>query len=191
MNASLTRERAITCIFGGSFNPPHLAHVLAVTTVLSTHDVARLLVIPTFQHPFQKALASYEMRIEMCRAAFAWIPKVEISSVERDLGGESRTLRTLEHLRSLHPEWSMRLVMGADLLLEAPKWHAFEQIKQMAPPLVLGRVGVACDEAPRAILPQVSSTEIRDLVKAEKWNELESLVPRQVLTVIQTERLYR
>lgn len=191
MNANLTRERAITCIFGGSFNPPHLAHVLAAATVLCTHEVARLLVVPTFQHPFQKALAPYETRLELCRLAFGWLPKVDISSVERDLGGESRTLRTLQHLKKQHPEWTMRLVMGADLLVEAPKWHAFDEIKALAPPLVLGRVGVPCAEAPRAILPAVSSTEIRDLVKEERWSELASLVPMPVLHAIQTERLYR
>ena len=89
-------------IFGGSFNPPHLAHVLAVAVVLSRFEVARILVVPTYRHPFAKALAPYEDRVKMCELAMGFLPRVEVSRVEEELGGESRTLRTLQHLRAQH-----------------------------------------------------------------------------------------
>jgi len=177
-------------IFGGSFNPPHLGHVLAVTVVLSTDDVDRVLVIPTYQHPFAKPLAPYEDRVEMCARAMGWLPRVEISRVEEELGGESRTLRTLEHLRAVHPEWSMRLLMGADLLAEAPRWYRFDAVQAIAPPLIVGRMGVDTPGAPPPVLPAISSTEVRAKIAAGAWDELAHLVPRDVLAIIRARKLY-
>src|SRR5262249_41133779 len=153
--------------FGGSFNPPHVAHVLAVVYALSIAPIDHVLVVPVFQHPFAKELASFEDRLEMCALALGWLPRVSGSALERDLGGESYTLRTVEHLRSQHPEWALRLLVGADVLLDLPKWHRFDRIAEIAPPLVLGRAGVPVDHAPSAgcivasdvALPRISSTE--------------------------------
>jgi nicotinate-nucleotide adenylyltransferase len=177
-------------VFGGSFNPPHLAHVLAATVVLSTHDVARLLVVPTFRHPFAKSLAPYEDRVRMCELAMGWLPRVSVSRVEEALGGESRTLFTLERLHTEHPEWSMRLVMGSDLLAESAKWFRFEDVRAIAPPLLLGRVGFETKDAPAPVLPAISSTDIRRKIAEARWSELASLVPRGVLAHIRARSLY-
>jgi nicotinate-nucleotide adenylyltransferase len=177
-------------IFGGSFNPPHLAHVLAVTVVLATEEIDRVLVIPTFKHPFAKPLAPYADRVAMCERAMGWLPRVEISRVEEELGGESKTLRTLEHLRAAHPDWSMRLLIGADLVLEAPRWFRFDAIQAIAPPLVVGRAGVQTTEAPAPVLPAISSTDVRAKIAAGKWGELAPLVPREVLALIRAKKLY-
>lgn len=182
-------------IFGGSFNPPHVAHVLAAALVVATHDLDRLLVVPTFQHPFAKELAPFEARVKMCELAMGDLPKVEISRVESDLGGESRTLYTLEHLQKLNPNWQMQLVMGGDLVGESSKWHRFEDIKKIAPPLVIGRAGFANAKfdqsvSPRLLLPEISSTEIRGMIADERWDELASLVPKSVLDFIRAEHLY-
>lgn len=177
-------------VFGGSFNPPHLAHVLALAVVLARFDVEKILVVPTYQHPFAKALASYEDRVRMCELAMGWLPRVEISRVEEDLGGESRTLRTIEHLHEKHPEWSLRFVMGADLVLESSKWFGFDRIAALAPPIVLGRAGVSYEGAPPAVLPEISSTEVRTLIGAGRWDELEPLVPRRVLAHARAKGLY-
>lgn len=186
----MTREAPFLAIFGGSFNPPHLAHVLAVTVVLARFDVARVLVIPTYQHPFAKALAPFEDRLAMCQHALGWLPKVEVSRVEEELGGESRTLRTLEHLRERYPTTPMRLVMGADIVVESAKWFGFDRISVLAPPLVLGRAGVAYEGAPPAILPEISSTDIRAMIAAGRDAELEAFVPRDVLAYVRERRLY-
>jgi nicotinate-nucleotide adenylyltransferase len=177
-------------VFGGSFNPPHVAHVLAVAFVLATEEIDRVLVVPTYRHPFAKALAPYDDRVEMCALSMGWLPRVEVSRVEEELGGESRTLRTLEHLQATHPEWSMRLLMGADLLLEAPRWFRFDAISAIAKPLVVGRVGVEIQGAPPAVLPAISSTDVRGKIAGEKWEELAHLVPREVLALIRARRLY-
>jgi nicotinate-nucleotide adenylyltransferase len=180
----------ITAIFGGSFNPPHLAHVLAVTVVLSRFDVERLLVVPTHQHPFAKSLAPYGDRLSMCELAMGWLPGVVVSRVEEELGGESKTVRTLEHLRQAHPTWNLRFVMGADIVVESSKWYRFERIMELAPPIVLGRVGVGYEGAPAPILPAISSTEVRAMIAAGRWEELEPLLPRSVLAHVRARGLY-
>jgi nicotinate-nucleotide adenylyltransferase len=176
--------------FGGSFNPPHVAHVLAVTYALATQDIERVLVVPTFRHPFAKPLAPYADRVEMCERAMAWIPGVEVSRVEEELGGESKTLRTLEHLQATHPDWSMRLLMGADLLAEAPRWFRFDAVRAIAPPMVLGRCGVESRDAPPPILPAISSTDVRAKIAASDWESLAPLVPREVIAIIRARNLY-
>jgi nicotinate-nucleotide adenylyltransferase len=177
-------------IFGGSFNPPHVAHALACALLLSIEDVDRVLVIPTFRHPFAKALAPFEDRLAMCELAMGWIPGVEVSSVEAELGGESRTLHTLEHLTTKHPDWRLRLVIGGDVLAEAHRWYGFDAISAIAPPLVLGRAGVDVAGASRTLLPDVSSTQVRALVAAGAWDELARLVPRRVLDHVRSRGLY-
>ena len=178
-------------IFGGSFNPPHIAHLLAVTVVLSRFEIDRLLVVPTYQHPFAKSLVPYDDRVKMCELTMGWIPKVEISRVEETLGGESRTLRTIEHLRAAHPNEALRLVMGADIIVESKKWHGFDRIVELAPPIVLGRVGISYEGAPPPILPNISSTDVRKKIAEERWSDLEEYVPKDVLAYVKTHGLYR
>jgi len=177
-------------IFGGSFNPPHVAHALACAWVLSVEDVDRVVVIPTFRHPFAKSLAPFEDRLAMCELAMAWIPGVEVSNVEAELGGESRTLHTLEYLANSHPDWQLRLVIGSDILGEAHRWYGFDAIAALAPPIVLGRAGVDGANAPAPLLPEISSTQIRALIASESWEALHPLVPKRVLEYARAHGLY-
>lgn len=177
-------------IFGGSFNPPHVAHVLACALVLTTEDVDRLLVVPAFRHPFAKPLAPYADRVLMCELAMACMPRVEVSRVEEELGGESRTLRTLEHLATSNPGWDLRLVIGADVLAEAPRWHGFDAIERIAPPIILGRTGVDAPAAGPPLLPEVSSTGVRAAIARGAWTEAAKLVPRSVLAHVRAQGLY-
>ena len=130
--AAPSRKRV--AIFGGSFNPPHVAHVLAAVYALSTAPIDEVLVAPVFRHPFSKSLLDFEHRFAMCQLALGWVPRVTVSAVERDLGGESLTLRLVEHLARAHPAWDLRLLIGADVLADLPKWHRFDRIASLAPP---------------------------------------------------------
>ena len=180
----------IVGVFGGSFNPPHIAHVLACAVVLSTEEVDVLLVVPAFRHPFGKPLEPFDDRVTMCELAVAWMPHVEISRIEEELGGESRTLRTLEHLSKAHPDYALRLVIGADVLADAPRWFGFQAIAELAPPIVLGRAGVHVPHPGPALLPDVSSTRVREAIARGDWDEAAKLVPRKVLAHIRARGLY-
>jgi nicotinate-nucleotide adenylyltransferase len=195
-------EAKRVAVFGGSFNPPHVGHVLGVVYALSTAPVDEVLVVPVYQHPFAKHLTPFADRMEMCRLALGWLPRVGLSSVEEELGGESLTLRTLEHLRAVHPAWSLRLLVGADVLGDLPKWHRWDRISALAPPLVLSRNGIQApeadvtwvggtgDEVPDPVLPRVSSTEIRDALLAGDVDAVRGLVPAAVLDHIVARGLY-
>lgn len=177
-------------VFGGSFNPPHVAHLLAATFVLATEEVDRLLVVPTHRHPFAKALAPFDDRVAMCHAALGWLPGVEVSRIEEELEGDSLTLHTLERIRAGHPDWRLRLVVGADVLAETSKWYRWDAVRALAPPIVLGRAGVTAPGAPAAVLPEISSTRVRELIAKGAWSELAPLVPRAVLAYIRERGLY-
>jgi len=176
-------------VFGGSFNPPHVAHVLTAAYVLSCFDVERGLVVPVFDHAFDKALAAFEERVALCELALGWIPGVEISRVESEIERPSYTLWTLQRIKRDHPDWELRLVVGSDVLHESHKWHAFDEVKRLAPLIVLGRVGFPHPEAPPPVLPEVSSTAIREGIA--KGSDVSQLVPRRVLERVQARGLYR
>jgi nicotinate-nucleotide adenylyltransferase len=175
-------------IFGGSFNPPHLAHQMAALYVLETAAIDELWIVPAFQHPFGKALAPFAHRLEMCELAAAALgPRVKVSAIERDLGVESRTLRTVRRLQQEFPGHAFFLVIGADLLAELPSWHESAELQRSVPFLVVGRAGFEMDDG-RLALPRVSSTEVRATLAAGR--PVDGLVPRGVLAYIREHGLY-
>lgn len=178
-------------MFGGSFDPPHVAHVLAVAYVLATTDVDEVIVVPCFRHPFGKDLASFEHRFAMCEHAMGWLPRTRISRVEQELGGESRTVRTIVRLLEKQPGVSLRLVVGADVLLEASRWQEFDKVKDLAPLIVLGRSGVDAPGAPSAILPEVSSSAIRDAIRSGRSADVSHLLSLGVRAYVRDRALYR
>ncbi|HKO54194.1 MAG TPA: nicotinate-nicotinamide nucleotide adenylyltransferase [Polyangiaceae bacterium] len=182
-------------IYGGSFDPPHVSHVLAAVYALKIGGFDRVLVVPVFEHAFHKQLTAFEHRVRMCELAFAGIEAIVVSPIERELTTPSLTLRTLEHLASLHPDWSMRLLVGSDVLGETAKWHAFERIAELAPPYVVARPGYEHPDSRAALLPDVSSTRIREALATPGDSEHEALlalsVPRTVRAYIVEHGLYR
>ena len=119
-------------------------------------------------------------------------PGVEVSEIEADLGGDSLTVRTLEHLTKHHPDWALRLVIGADVLQESSKWVAFDRVTALAPPLVLGRMGVrgGGNGEPLPLLPEISSTAVRNFAAEEQWDEVAARVPADVVKYLRARRLY-
>jgi nicotinate-nucleotide adenylyltransferase len=190
-------SRVTVGLFGGSFNPPHIGHVLAVSYLLSTELVARVLIVPVFAHALGKQLAPFAERLELARLAFGWLPRVEVDGIEERLGTPSRTLETVRALCAEHPDWDLRLVVGSDILGELHQWHAWSEIERRAPPLVLPRAGRGPLQNAPQLLPEVSSTRVRALLA--EWAsgkapsalpELRALVPRAVLDVIWKHGLY-
>lgn len=181
-------------VYGGSFDPPHRAHVLAVEHVLSTGQADRVLVVPVFQHAFDKRMEPFEHRVRMCEIAFAGRPGVEVSAIEAELPRPSFTVRTLRALEERYPAAELRFLVGADALRDSPKWRSFDELERRAPLIVLGRVGVDHAGAPEPVLPGVSSTEVRSWLAQRSNHEarerLARDVPAAVLEYIDAHGLY-
>jgi len=182
-------------LFGGSFNPPHVGHQLLALYVLETTGVDELWFVPTFQHPFHKALEAFEDRRQMCaRAAEALGPRVRVSDVEARLGGASLTLRTVQRLMEDHPEHAFSLVIGSDLVAETDAWHGVAELRRLVPFIVVQRGGHPSPEpgglagTVPVTMPEISSSEIRAALADGR--PMTSWVPRRVLQYIAERRLY-
>lgn len=189
-------------LFGGSFNPPHVGHLLAAAYVRAVAEVDAVWLLPVHRHPFGKALAPFETRVAMCKALCAGIDGLSVSRAESERDGPGYTLLTVRHLQARHPGWRFRLVLGTDIVAELPRWHGWEQLVQEAPPLLLGRAGHPITPEQRSAaqamglelcdavaLPEVSSTEVRRRIASGE--PVEGLVPRSVLRICQAEVIYR
>tara|TARA_Y100000310_G_C20568088_1_gene756572 strand:- start:216 stop:755 length:540 start_codon:yes stop_codon:yes gene_type:complete len=165
-------------LFGGSFNPPHIGHTLAISYVLSQYDVSRVIVVPVFRHAFDKELAPYHHRKKMVYHSMRWLPSVTFSDIEQELN-ISRTLDTIEALYKRYPNTRIRLMAGSDIVEKRNEWHRFDKIEELAPPIIFPRVGTAN-------VPNVSSTFIRNLIKDDK----EMLDPRFRETIAPHVRVY-
>lgn len=181
----------IIVVYGGSFNPPHLAHQMACLAVLETEPVDRILMVPCHRHAFGKELAPFEDRVEMCRRAAALFGGlVEVSTIESELGEEeNRTYHTLRALRAREPDATFRLLVGADVLGEKDSWYRWDDVVAMAPLIVVGREGVTAGGGQAFRLPAISSTEVR--ARLARGEGAEPLVPRSVLDYIAERGLYR
>ncbi len=152
-------------VYGGSFNPPHLAHGMVAAWLLRTEQADEVWLVPVYQHAFEglhgKHLAPYSDRVEWCRImAEETDPRVRVSEVEADLSVPSFTIDTLHHLAQTHPEHTFRLVVGADVLGQVDSWRDWPGIQERYSPIVVGREGHAVpDGVP--VFPGISSTEIR------------------------------
>jgi nicotinate-nucleotide adenylyltransferase len=191
---------ARVALFGGSFNPPHVAHQLVALYVLETQPVDELWFVPTYSHPFGKALADYEHRIAMCELAAAALgPRAQVSRAEAELAARpgfvtSHTLDLVDH--AIAAGHAPRLVIGADILRDAAKWHRWDDVVARAPPIVVGRGGhpppdggISAAPAP-VTMPEISATHVRDLL-ARGDSGAAGLVPRDVLRYIAEHHLYQ
>ena len=176
-------------VYGGSFNPPHIVHALVASYVLGSHAVDKLIVVPTVQHPFAKDLTPHAHRLAMCELAMRHLHNVEVSAIEAELPGPSLTLHTLQALAARMPGAKLRFVLGSDLLPETPKWHAFDRIRELAPPIIVRRAGYPAEGVSGPELPEVSSTQLRELLRA--GGSTEGYLDREVAAYIAKHGLYR
>jgi nicotinate-nucleotide adenylyltransferase len=177
-------------LLGGSFNPPHVAHVMAAWWALATQGVREVWLLPTYRHPFGKPLAPFPDRVRMCELAVAALRGAHVCTAEAELADDplcGRTARTLEHLVAKHPDRRFALLIGADLLPETPRWHRWDQVEALARVIVVGRQGYPGGVGPG--LPAVSSTEVRE--RLGRGDDVAGLVPRRVLEYVEERGLYR
>lgn len=182
-------------LYGGSFNPPHAGHVLAAAYLTCVADFEKVLVVPVFEHAFDKTLLGYEERVELCRVAFSNLSQVEVCTIESTLPRPSYTISTVEALLERHPHYQLELVVGADVLPELAKWHRIDELLRKTKLFAMGRRGHASSECPSPWLPEVSSSQLRELMRqprtAKVSERLRELVPTRVLAMIEERGYYR
>lgn len=122
-------------IFGGTFNPPHMGHVQAVTAAREELGLDRVLLIPAAVPP-HKQLSPHspdaDMRLELTRLAVAQLPWAEASDIELRRSGPSYTADTLTQLAAQYPEDELVLLVGTDMFLTLDKWYHPETICRLA-----------------------------------------------------------
>ncbi len=180
-------------LYGGSFDPPHVGHVAMAEHALARLGVAEVLVVPVFSHAFGKDLTPFHHRMKMAELAFGHLRSVAVLPIEAELPSPSRTLETLVELERRRPRDAFRLLIGADVLDETAQWHAWDDVVRRAPPLVVGRAGIARNGAPEPVLPDVSSSEVRAALRKggpSRADALRRWVPETVGRYIESAHLY-
>ncbi len=189
-------------IFGGSFDPPHIGHLILAERVRDACGLDRVLWVPAFVSPHKTGQTGTPAvhRLAMAHRAVADNPAFAVSDVEIRREGVSYTIDTVAALQQAHPADTFALILGGDSLRAFHTWHRPEEIVARVPLLVYERpddgAHAAVDplflrharfvEAP--LLP-VSSTEIRARLRAGR--SVRYLVPDAVLTYIEAHELYR
>lgn len=176
-------------LLGGSFNPPHVGHLMAALYVRAVVGCDQVWLVPSFNHPFGKPLAPFEDRVALCEAMGSDLgPWFKVSRAEAEVGGEGRTIDLLEHLLPKHPGVRFRFVIGSDIVADLPKWKAWDRIRALVDITVLHRAGHPVPGAWGPPLAEVSSTTIRKALEA--GTPPTDLVPRAVLEAARRRGLY-
>lgn len=195
-------------VFGGSFDPVHLGHLVVAEQCREQARLDRVLFVPAAQppHKLTKSLTDPRHRVAMLELAIAGHEHFEVSTVELERSGPSYTVETLEALKQSAPDSSLFLIMGADMLMDFPTWRQPQRILELAEILACNRPGVQVNldrgrplsfvdrlrERLRLIqVPEIgiSATDIRGRVRAGR--SIRYLVPRAVECYIEEHGLYR
>ncbi len=185
-------------LLGGSFDPPHIGHLLAASDAHESLRLDRLLFIPAAVQPLKagRTTARTDQRLAMTKMLVDGDPRFDVDAIEMDRGGLSYTVETLTALKQRWPSAELFWLVGADIVSTFAQWREPERIVELATVVVLERAGDFADRALPAgmrCLPtrriDVSSTEIRQRVNEGK--SVRGFVPDAVADFIAAERLYR
>ncbi len=193
-------------IFGGTFDPPHLGHLILGAEALYQLRLDRLLWMLTPQPPHKPGLeiSPLAARLEMLRLALATEPRFEISRIEIDRPGPHYTIESLRLLQAQFPAAELTFLMGGDSLRDFPGWRAPAEILAACRLGVMRRPGDEIDLAAlEARLPglsrrvdfldapllEISSREIRQRVRENA--SYRYYLPAKVYDYLQQNQLYR
>jgi len=194
-------DRERVGIFGGSFNPPHVAHLLIAELVRDQFQLDRILWIPNHQSPLKEAreLAGAHDRLAMTRRAIVGNDAFDVSDLEVSRAGVSYTIDTVRALQDRQPNADFHLIIGSDSLDGLALWHEPEELLERVPLAVFRRPGFAGASAPGGIsgriafadapLLEISSTIIRRRVRAGR--SIRYMVPDVVNAYVRDRELYR
>lgn len=188
-------------LFGGSFDPPHIGHLIIAQDAAEALHLDRLLVIPAAQQPLKGAeQTAAEHRLAMVRACFDGIAGVEVDPVEITRGGLSFMVDTVDDVRRRWPAAELHLLIGSDVVPTLPRWKEPDRLLGMVRLVVLYRDtagavppdpeihGGVRAQALATRRVDVSSTEIRARVRDGR--SIGGFVPDAVATYIASTGLY-
>jgi nicotinate-nucleotide adenylyltransferase len=184
-------------VFGGTFDPPHVGHVVVAANVRWSLGLDEVLLVVA-NEPWQKAhlpVRPAADRLAMVEAAVAGVPGVSASALEIERGGPSYTADTLDELGRRHPGAALYVVVGADAAARLDTWERGGEVRDSATVVVVGRPGVAGPVPPgwTAVavdvpLLDVSSTDLR--ARVADGRPIDGLVPPAVVALIRERGLY-
>jgi nicotinate-nucleotide adenylyltransferase len=188
-------------LFGGSFNPPHIAHQIVAEVVRDQFGLSEIWWIPNDTPPHKHAdeLAPADHRLRMTERAVRDHPRFRVEDLELQRAGISYTVDTIRALQERHPDTDFALIIGSDSLDQFASWHEPDEIARRVPLIVYKRPGGLDDVAePRfanhvhyaaAPMMEVSGTEIR--ARCRRGRSIRYLVPETVRSYIESHNLYR
>jgi nicotinate-nucleotide adenylyltransferase len=186
-------------LFGGTFDPPHVGHLLAATDAVERLSLDRLLLVPASVQPLKGASirATPEQRLAMTALLAGDDPRLAVDPIEIDRTGLSFTVDTLAAVARREPDAERFLLVGADVLESFAQWREPARVLELATLVVLrrGEEPVRLPPSGREIvvLPtrrvDVSSTEIRERVRVGR--SIRGFVPDAVAAYIGAAGLYR
>jgi nicotinate-nucleotide adenylyltransferase len=183
-------------VFGGTFDPIHIGHLVAAVNARHALDLDRVLLVVANQ-PWQKSdrdVTPAEQRFALVEAAVEDAPALEASRIEIDRGGDSYTADTLQELAG--PGRELFLVIGADVAAELDSWERVDVVRRLATLVIVNRPGTPVPEigpgwrVETVEIPQleISSSDLR--ARAADGRPLDHLVPRAVINRIRESGLY-
>jgi nicotinate-nucleotide adenylyltransferase len=192
-------------IFGGTFNPPHLGHLICAQEAYLQLRLDQVMLIPARVPPHKpvEEEPGAEHRLELCRLAVDGDERFAVSEIEINRPGPSYTVDTLAELHSRAPDNELFLIVGGDIAAGFAQWHQPERVLSLAMLAVAkrrgtsrGSVNAALDQlmvSERAAffrMPRIglSSTMIRERVRARQ--PVRYLVPDPVIRYIDEHHLY-
>ena len=194
------RSGNAVALLGGTFDPPHVGHLIVAQDVFEALPVERIVWLPCGDPPHKppSSVTSPELRLEMTRVAVSGDERFDVSDMEIRRGGVSYTVDTLRELDRAASKEALFVVIGVDQLAQLGSWREPEEIARLSKIVVMTRSGddpsghkpsvdVAFDVVPVTRV-DLSSTRIRDRVRARET--LRYLVPDGVRAVIEREGLY-
>ena len=183
-------------VLGGSFNPPHIGHLVIASDAYEALGLDKLLIVPAAANPLKATDAGAPtpaQRLDMAKLTFAGDARFEVSAMEIERGGLSYTVDTLETLAAERPGVELILLLGVDAVGALDRWKRPERIRELAKLVALGRgdeAGSLPGDVQRVTTRRidVSSTEIRSRVAAGK--SIRGFVAESVERFISTAKLY-
>jgi nicotinate-nucleotide adenylyltransferase len=192
-------------LLGGTFNPPHVGHLVCATQALGQLDLDRVLLVPVHEPPHKgmEIEPGVAHRVELCRRAVEGEERLGVSLADADIPGPSFTVDTLRRLNERSPGDQLTFIVGGDMAHSLPNWREPEAILELAEVAVAEREGIRRNDIIDRLagLPvdrvrffdmprlDVSSSLVRRYVAAGR--PIRHLVPEAVERYIADAGLYR